>query len=564
MPKKSNEYTFFAFSENPNEHYARRTRFNLNSPLSNILDEFYKQTYLQPYPAIFVYFLEDIQYSNKIYTPNPTKPQRGGHGASHATRVAIASVIFFRLYETYGSEQTKQKISELIASIPGKDTEEQRLRFIKLLQIAAAFHDAGRQGGGKDREEWEKQGSEDCKILIFQLLKNSEPNISDDNAQSIANAFAHAIHKKDSPLQNEKPLLNSFVQCADCLDIMRGKSVFNINFLDIWQDSLGVTDRIDEDKSLYLQKDILEITFEWQNLLNRQGIRNRSAITAYVVEKTGQKFSKATGSDLVSIAPCSVKKHVNSSTYETNGLSAHEQSITCLDFPTLHRMYYPTHPSTHSDCPDDFEIQLNNYIETYRQRAAYLKDTYGKRNNDSAPIRLSIERVIPALIRLKHEMKSEEQMAYSKNDSKSLNTIKIIRSATINLMKEINTFYRSINAAGNPGHHFSKPITVAIEHYNAQVVPLLNNTQLKLATAAAFLLIATVFTVSAILIAPYILVASMPLFISTTALGTFLASAAGSKQIYDHYYSKGLFGSVRNLRDNIDDAGIAKPLLLER
>jgi len=75
----------------------------------------------------------------------------------------------------------------------------------KGIRIAVSFHDAGREGNGKDL--WEKQSAELC----FQyLLKNGE---EENYGRLVANSILRE--------SNNRSITNQIVQDADKLDIMR-------------------------------------------------------------------------------------------------------------------------------------------------------------------------------------------------------------------------------------------------------------------------------------------------------------------------------------------------------
>lgn len=363
-----NQYTYFAFSEH-SEHYANSLKCTLHSPLSAIMDAFYKHTYRQPYPSVFKYFLEDaVKYSpESCYIHNPTQSQRGTHGEGHANGVAVAAVIFLKLYEKYGTPKIKDEITTLIDAMPGSD-EEKRTNFIKLLQIAAAFHDTGRLGGAADRKAWEKKGANDCHLFIVTLLINS--HVAPEQAAKIATLFSNAIYEKDQTYNQEKPFLNTVIQCADCIEIMRCTPTFFINYLDIWKDAFGVRDTADRryiasEYQHELQDELVHLTLEWRELIRYQGrLTKPSAIRDQESSKVRTIASGLNLHDATRLLD-------TSSSRETGAFCSFENDLLLERFSRLRSYYEPLLSTKNqnnaiSDAPEPISKEFNTTLAMIR------------------------------------------------------------------------------------------------------------------------------------------------------------------------------------------------------
>lgn len=149
------------------------------------------------------------------------------HGIQHSARTAFYIPILIDLFKRYGNHEA--------ASL----TDEK----IKLLQIAALFHDAGREDDYEDRTEWEQ----DSAVLLYYYLTHNLQITSD-----IATDFVEAIINKDfeegqqwktlfvhlsgriqfrSERRDHKSIFAKLLHDADCLDIIRARMHFNAYYL---------------------------------------------------------------------------------------------------------------------------------------------------------------------------------------------------------------------------------------------------------------------------------------------------------------------------------------------
>lgn len=171
------------------------------------------------------------QYIYSIPYPESTEP-RSVHGIAHAVRVAIYVPTFANLFSKYGDEAAR--------AITAVD--------VKLAQIAALFHDAGREDDGKDF--WDNDSALMLFYYLYQVLE-----VPLGKATSLAEAIANK--DADQSLDNEqilqidsrsgnaswitepkrpKNIYQKIIHDADSLDIIRARDHFDATFLDFYQD----------------------------------------------------------------------------------------------------------------------------------------------------------------------------------------------------------------------------------------------------------------------------------------------------------------------------------------
>lgn len=161
------------------------------------------------------------------------------HGGQHATR-AVCYI---------------ERLIECIKIIHPDFTLDDK--HLKLLQIAALFHDAGREG--EETDTWEKQSAEKCCNYLYDVLKRTE---EDTKAKEDANFAKGLILYKDEklpePLRLEELTLEQkcrfLLHDADCLDIIRARLVFDRRYLHLHrlfkqeQNSRGIDKKAVEDE----------------------------------------------------------------------------------------------------------------------------------------------------------------------------------------------------------------------------------------------------------------------------------------------------------------------------
>lgn len=152
------------------------------------------------------------------------------HGLMHVSRVAFYVPVLANLYRRYEDADALQL------------TEDE----IKLLQIAALFHD-----GARDNEEEDNTDHDSALLLYFYLTR-----ILNIEKQTAA-VFAEAVMNKDpregayfviinlegvtnfwraTAPREVKSIYQKIIHDADCLDIIRARDHFNAEYLDFYQD----------------------------------------------------------------------------------------------------------------------------------------------------------------------------------------------------------------------------------------------------------------------------------------------------------------------------------------
>lgn len=562
LPKE--QYTYYAFSEN-SEHYANRLKLNIHSSFVSISEFFYRHTYRQAYPAVFKYFLEDsVKYSpDFVNLSNPPQHRRGSHDVDHADGVAVASVIFFKLYEKYGSPELKKEIAELIYSMPGKDNEKKRMIFLKLLQIAAAFHDTGRLGGAADRSAWEQRGANDCHLFILTLLKNS--NVKETQADQIAKIFSQAIFAKDQKLDQNKPLLNSFIQGADCIEIMRCKSGFLINYLDIWQDAFGIRDSVDKkyiakEHQLELQKELLYLSLEWRELLRSQHRLTTTLTTKAEIQV--KAYAHKDGFFRQRPAVNIVSQGIHERSEKPSAEQIFEFGLTLEPFSFLRKYYEFSNKNLNEEPVENEVAQTLIPMDDIIQR--YVKALDENRRPDYR----SIDKLAIALIDLRQTLK-EQLSATNITDAKT----QLIQNETVILMNTLIPLREKDECFTELE---SEIMTTAINNYHQKLAHLLNNRNAKIAAAIVFtILAATLLVLSFYILIPAVVASYAAISIATQAIAVSvqiycsIVAATASLAIsgYAAYRSflsvanEGLSGKIRKVEDEIYDGQLVSPLL---
>ena len=168
----------------------------------------FRNIYQHPYPPA-----QTTSPNEKI---NPELP-RSSHGIQHVCRVAMYINVLANLYRKYNHPQALELTPNDIA----------------LLQIAALFHDAGRQANGKDY--WDQ----DSAIFVYYYLTRT---LKEDHAT--AKLIAEAIANKD-PLIADYPLHFEININREGDQIIWGFYEGKSPESNIFQDLLGDADRLD-------------------------------------------------------------------------------------------------------------------------------------------------------------------------------------------------------------------------------------------------------------------------------------------------------------------------------
>ena len=153
--------------------------------LSDIAQQVFEAHYLKPF---------DGRPKADLYSGSL---ERSIHGCMHASRTAMYVRPIINLYRAIDDESIKAL------------TDEQ----IRLIEIAALFHDSGREGDEEDKPEWEKKSAKNCYDF---LVKNG---VDDPIAFQVSNGILKsALRVADSILSQ---VTFKLVNNADRLEIVR-------------------------------------------------------------------------------------------------------------------------------------------------------------------------------------------------------------------------------------------------------------------------------------------------------------------------------------------------------
>lgn len=189
--------------------------------------------YLTPYPKKPI---------KNHYQPCPSKPnlrdghlERVYHGGMHASRVANYVDHFQHLYSKHDGHFS-ENFNALAQSL---STDSNSL--LQLTKYAAIFHDSGRQD--EDKDYWDKQSAENCRRYL------REHHVPEHLLQLVGAAAQFKGQpfefKKVVEAINRKYHLNistahadyirRLISSSDTLDVMRVRTKFEVNYLDIYQ-----------------------------------------------------------------------------------------------------------------------------------------------------------------------------------------------------------------------------------------------------------------------------------------------------------------------------------------
>lgn len=204
-----------------NSHLFELNDIQLSDPISKHSAWLFKKIYSIPYhDHAFYQLIHGSQNIARFY-----------HGIQHVNRVAQYIPVFANLYRRYHDQEALLLTQE----------------DIHLLQIAALFHDAGREGEGEDL--WDKDSA-----ALFYYYSTHILHVEKEKAK----LFAEAIANKDSSDEGyfecietndeiiwqvthdenktkQKNIYQKLIHDADCLDIIRARDHFDASHLDFYQ-----------------------------------------------------------------------------------------------------------------------------------------------------------------------------------------------------------------------------------------------------------------------------------------------------------------------------------------
>ena len=201
-----------------------------------------------------------------------TEIKRDLHGLQHVNRVAYYIPVLVNLYRRYGDAEAESLTSE----------------DVKLIQIAALVHDAGRERG-EGIDYWDQ----DSALLAFYYY-SKVLQVSDAKAKLLAEAIANKDMKEGTYYQlqsnehgvlswklneqRKKNIYQKILHDADSIDVLRARSTnsYNAQFLDFYQD-------IAKDNT-EAKAEMTELIYEARSLIENQGdgfLRQKSDVKKY-------------------------------------------------------------------------------------------------------------------------------------------------------------------------------------------------------------------------------------------------------------------------------------------
>jgi len=185
---------------------------------------------------------------------------RATHGAMHASRVAAYVKILHHFREEHNDPAAKA-LADLAAKV-----NLTALNLLHATQIAGIFHDAARENECEDH--WDAQSSTIC----FQFFQIELPSFPENLSRLITNTIRYKDDKEhfiqeaaDLGFSEDTDYLRQLIHDADCLDIMRVRKTFKMQFLDLIQ-APGLQ---------HAPSSILTLVTEIRTLIHHQGDQYR-------------------------------------------------------------------------------------------------------------------------------------------------------------------------------------------------------------------------------------------------------------------------------------------------
>lgn len=171
----------------------------------------------------------EVAYSTHYADNGPT------HGIAHAASACLLTASLANIYALCGDDQAAQISSEELFCV----------------QIAALYHDAGRQGDGEDCHEWEMAGASACfQYLVDQgydsslALRAASAIVNKDYKDSSGQTYYELSVGDTGELLEatvekqpgfDKDLWQQLVHDADALEVIRARKVFDVTRLDCFK-----------------------------------------------------------------------------------------------------------------------------------------------------------------------------------------------------------------------------------------------------------------------------------------------------------------------------------------
>lgn len=192
--------------------FSKKNNIDISSDIQHHVAWIYENIYQIPYS------------SNEV--------MRTHHGIQHVSRVAYYIPVLVNLYRRHNDHD----------ALEINDSQ------VKLLQLAALFHDAGREGEGEDL--WD----DDSAVMLYYYLHHVL-KIDTKSAIQFAEAIANKDERPDGyhslkinrsgdiywEIENfvQKNILQKVLHDADSLDIIRARLVFDGSYTDFYKDIAG-------------------------------------------------------------------------------------------------------------------------------------------------------------------------------------------------------------------------------------------------------------------------------------------------------------------------------------
>lgn len=204
---------------------------NPHCDLSNIFQSILARYYLVPFQNS-----STLVRDEKYFAITDPSIARCTHGAMHAARVAA----YIKVIHLFRQDYDDLALYDLASF--AKTFQLSLVQIIHLVQIAGLFHDAAREDEGPDH--WDSESAQIC----LNFLRTSIDLLPDPIAQLIANTIAYKDDKTQfwnaaqslGFLDEHKSMcdyLRQLVHDADCLDVMRVRKKFKIDYLEIMKSS---------------------------------------------------------------------------------------------------------------------------------------------------------------------------------------------------------------------------------------------------------------------------------------------------------------------------------------
>ena len=240
--------------------------------------------------------------------PEPGKIARMHHGAQHQSREAMWSLILLQMRKEMGDPQA--------INFPDE--------YVPALLATCLLHDSGREGEGFDRAEWEEASGDNCRQHLLDARYSPE----------LADICAKAIQFKDDPNHypyRDEPLacmIRSLLHDADVLEVMRVRTDFDLDYLELFNECKSVHEH--QEKIISLAKSVREV-------IGQQGDLVGSCRIIGTVDERQQEFA---ASKSATFSP----EQKNAYEYATNTFQAqldHLKSSQPELFGTLSRLTGP-------------------------------------------------------------------------------------------------------------------------------------------------------------------------------------------------------------------------------